>query len=368
MASTTPRLNLYMPADDGSEPINVATDLNDNLEKVDASIGFVPATEASPPSSPYNGMGRYNTDTGRASFWRAGTSTWTQLLTAGAEFANNIIINTANRLGIGTSSPGALFDAVVSSITSVPLLRFRQTSEANPRLQIDSDGIRLGSGSTATDVRIYRPADNQVAIQGSVAMDSGLSVTGTLATDDLNVSGNISVGGLIDTDLEVSGTVTVNTELTGPGIGVTHYFRRTSDLSRANTATPTADTVFDFSAEANAVYYIEIFINYAGLAAADFKVNWTVPTGSSGPRWCLGMPSANSDASNTSMVTTTTGFTSDFTYGTQTTTAFSGAQEKLTVTTSATPGLIQFKWSQGTSNATASILRAGTVMQVTRIA
>ncbi len=45
MASTTPRLNLYMPADDGSEPINVATDLNDNLEKVDASIGFVPATE-----------------------------------------------------------------------------------------------------------------------------------------------------------------------------------------------------------------------------------------------------------------------------------------------------------------------------------
>lgn len=368
MATTSPRLSLYMPADDGSEPINVATDLNDNLEKIDASIGFVPATEASPPVSPYNGMGRYNTDTGRASYWRAGTSSWVQLLTSGVEFANNIIINTANRLGIGTTTPGAILDAIVTSITSVPLLRFRQTSEGFPRFQIDSDGIRLGSGTVASDVRIYRPTSNQLAIQGSVSMNSGLSVTGTLAADSLNISGNISLDGVVDTDLQVTGTVTVDTELAGGGIGVTHYRRRTSDLARASVTTPAVDSVFDYDTVANGVYLVEMFIFYAGLNTADFKCSWNVPVGSGGPRWCLGMPSANSDASNTSIVTTTTGFTSEFSYGTQTTTAFAGAREVLTIATGASAGVIQFKWSQATSSGTGSILRAGSTMRVTRIA
>lgn len=368
MASTTPRLNLYMPADDGSEPINVATDLNDNLEKIDATIGFVPATEATPPSSPYNGMGRYNTDTGRASYWRAGTSSWVQLLTAGVEYANNLLLNTANRLGIGTLTPGAIFDAVVTSITSVPLLRFRQTSESFPRMQIDSDGIRLGGGTTTSDIRIYRPTSNQLSIQGSVAMDSGLSVTGTTAVEDLNVSGNVSIDGSVDTDLDVLGTITVLTEFKGNGIGVTQFRRRTSDLLRANTTTPAVDSVFDFDTLANAVYLIEMFIAYAGLNSSDFKCSWNVPVGSSGPRWCLGMPASGTDITSTSMSTSITGFTSDFTYGVQTQTAFAGAKETLTLVCGGTDGLLQFKWSQGSTSGTSSILRAGSTMKITRIA
>jgi hypothetical protein len=195
MSETTPRLGLYKPADDGSEPINVATDINDNLEKIDTLVGFVPATDSTPPSTTYDGMARYNTDSGKAFFLKG--VTWTQLLSAGVEFVGNIILGAANRIGIGVSSPAAIVDVEVTSATAVPLAKYKSTAEGNPRLQIDSDGIRSGPGTTATDVRIYRSSANQWSFVGAVSLGSTLGVTGATTLADLDAN-NVGVDGTLD--------------------------------------------------------------------------------------------------------------------------------------------------------------------------
>jgi len=196
MSDTTPRLGLYKPADDGSEPVNVATDLNDNLEKIDSLIGFVPATDAVPPAITYDGMGRYDTDTGKVRYFKNGT-TWTQLLSAGASFVGNIILDAANRIGIGVASPAAIVDVDVTDATAVPLAKYKSTAQGNPRLQIDYDGIRAGAGTSATDVRIYRSASNQWSVVGAVSLGSTLAVTGTSTLADVDTA-NLDVGGTLD--------------------------------------------------------------------------------------------------------------------------------------------------------------------------
>jgi H-type lectin domain len=195
MSDTTPRLGLYKPADDGSEPINVATDLNDNLEKIDSFTGFVPATSAIPPSTTFDGMGRYDTDTGVVRYLKG--AAWVQLLSSGVEFVGNIVLNAANRIGIGVASPAAIVDVQVTNATTVPLTKYKSTAEGNPRLQIDSDGIRSGPGTTATDVRIYRSAANQWSFVGSVSLGSTLSVTGAATMADVSAN-NVSAGGTFD--------------------------------------------------------------------------------------------------------------------------------------------------------------------------
>lgn len=195
MSDTTPRLGLYKPADDGSEPINVATDLNDNLEKIDSLIGFVPATEAVPPAITYDGMGRYNTDSGKVTYLKG--MTWTQLLSAGVTFIGNIILDAANRIGIGVASPAAIVDVEVTDVTTVPMIKYKSTAEGNPRLQLDSDGVRVGAGTSATDVRIYRSASNQWSVVGDVSLGSTLAVTGAATLADLDAD-NVGIDGTLD--------------------------------------------------------------------------------------------------------------------------------------------------------------------------
>lgn len=369
MASTTPRLNLHMPADDGSEPINVATDLNDNLERIDSVAGFIPSTAATPPSAIFDGMTTYETDTGRAKFRKGLAGAWNYLLAAGASFLSDIWMGMNNRLGMGTTTPSASVDIIVTTPTTAPVLKYKGNSEAFHRVELNYDGIRFGGGTVAPDVRIYRPTSNQISISGSVAMDGSLTVTGTTAVDNLNVSGDLNLGGVISTDVTVNGTVTVTDELTGDAIGVSQFRRRTSDLLRANSTTPAVDSVFDFPVLGNAIYLIEMLICYSGLNTSDFKCSWNVPANSSGPRYCLGMPTGSSDMlATTTMITAIQGFTTEVSYGTVTQTAFAGAQEKLVLATGADAGLVQFKWSQSTTSGTSSILRTGTTMKVTRIA
>lgn len=195
MSDTTPRLGLYKPEDDGSEPVNVATDLNDNLEKIDSLVGFVPATEAVPPPTTYDGMGRYNTDSEKVSYLKG--LTWTQLLSAGATFVGNIILDAANKIGIGVTSPAAMLDVQVTNATTLPLAKYKSTAEGNPRLQIDSDGVRAGAGTSATDVRIYRSATDQWSVVGAVSMGSTLAVTGASTLADIDAD-NVEVDGTFD--------------------------------------------------------------------------------------------------------------------------------------------------------------------------
>jgi hypothetical protein len=199
MAELTPRLGLYKPADDGSEPLNVATDLNDNLEKIDATIGAVPATVATPPPVVYNGMLRQNTDDQSLYYFRNNT-TWTQILSKGATFAGDLLIGLGNKIGINVPAPGAAIDAILGNAADI-LARFKVTGDTQPRVQLESTGLKLGpGGATVPDVRLYRQNAATLNITGNVVAENNLQVNGTPSfTNGITVTGQTTLDG--DTNL-----------------------------------------------------------------------------------------------------------------------------------------------------------------------
>jgi hypothetical protein len=355
VSSTTPRVGFYMPADDGSEPVDVATDLNDNLEKLDSALGFVPSTSGSPPTGLYDGKGTYETDTGRAKFRKG--SVWTYLLTAGASFASDVWLAVGQKIGLGTTTPTAAIEiAVTDIVTDNSALKFRQSSDANSRMKIDVDGIRMGPGTSGTDVAIYRPTSNQIAITGSVSMANNLAVTGDVSGASVSISGDLDVGGQIVSDAFVTG------KLSGTGFNVPNVIRKPSDTLRSSTTTTTDDPHLTFSAEANSAYFIQLFLFISSTTTADFKCAWTVPSGAAGLRWVLGEAVGGTDYATTTMRTSTHQPGTDVPLGGHSTSLFNGVQETAVFTTGATAGPITFKWAQNTSDANQTGVRLGSLL------
>lgn len=71
--TTTSRLGLTK--DDNNELYSVER-VNANADKVDANIGIIVCTSSTRPSTPYNGMHIYETDTGLHGLWRSDLSSW----------------------------------------------------------------------------------------------------------------------------------------------------------------------------------------------------------------------------------------------------------------------------------------------------
>ncbi|WP_225811344.1 hypothetical protein [Streptomyces spinosus] len=81
--------------------------------------------------------------------------------------------------------------------------------------------------------------------------------------------------------------------------------RKTSDTPRIATTTTTADPHLQFDVAAGAVYVMDGIIKYDGPAAADFNVDWTIPTGTLGEwyGWGVGHSPVISWNSSTTLVT-----------------------------------------------------------------
>lgn len=216
MSELTPRLGLYKPADDGSEPLNVATDLNDNLERLDTAVGAVPATTSTPPPGVFNGMIRQNTDDQSLQYYRNNT-TWTQILAKGAAFAGDILQTVGSKIGIGTLTPGAIIDAITGSASDI-LARFKVTGDTQPRVQIESTGIKLGpGGSTAPDVRLYRQNTATLNIDGNVVVEDNIQVNGTPSFGNgINVTGTTQLDG----DTNLTGGADVEDHITFEGFPI----------------------------------------------------------------------------------------------------------------------------------------------------
>jgi hypothetical protein len=104
-----------------------------------------------------------------------------------------------------------------------------------------------------------------------------------------------------------------------------------------------------------------------GDPSGDFKTAWVVPSGATGLRYALAAASAATTVSSASMITTVVNFTAAITSACQATTVYSGHQELLLITTTSS-GLMQFQWSQGSSFATATTLKAGSIMRIRKVA
>lgn len=240
MSELTPRLNLYKPADDGSEPLDVATDLNDNLEKLDSSIGAVPATTTTPPPNVYDGMIRQNTNDQSLFYFRNNT-TWTQIWAKGAAFAGDALVTLGNKIGIGTLTPGAVLDAITGSASDV-LARFKVTGDTQPRVQLEHTGLKLGpGGSTATDVRLYRQTTATLNIDGNVVVEDNLQVNGTPSfANGITVTGTTNIDG----DANLTGGLDIEDHMTFEGFPMLVGQRGSGTLSASAATSASAAVSF----------------------------------------------------------------------------------------------------------------------------
>jgi len=97
MATQTTRLGLRKPDPDPTtgDSVDVETDINENMDKVDAAVGFTICTSGTRPVGADRWPGRaiLETDTGKAYVWRADDSTWRQIAIATSAIAMAIDVN-----------------------------------------------------------------------------------------------------------------------------------------------------------------------------------------------------------------------------------------------------------------------------------
>jgi len=120
--------------------------------------------------------------------------------------------------------------------------------------------------------------------------------------------------------------------------------------------------------EANAQYKIRLYLLYSSSDIGDIEVGWTGPTGAT-MDW--GMTAASN---NTGSVTTVPNMTlPGLTITGVNELGGSGGSNitgilEGTLTTSSTAGTLQFRWTQGTSDGTATQVRVGSTLEARRIA
>ncbi len=150
------------------------------------------------------------------------------------------------------------------------------------------------------------------------------------------------------------------------------FVLKAADTNRASTTTLSADPeLVTETLEAGSTYYLEFMLGVSALAAADIKIDWDVPAGSTGFRYADGPGSTALDASadNILMRAGVHAFTSSIvTNGVRDNANQFRITERGYVVVGATAGAVSLRWAQNTSNVTASRVAAGSLLRYWRLA
>lgn len=146
-----------------------------------------------------------------------------------------------------------------------------------------------------------------------------------------------------------------------------------------NNTDATSDTTFNDDPElllsgfkANGIYEVEFVVKFAGDNSGNIKTNWTVPTGASGNRLCIGPGSSasNSSADNISVRMGVHGVATSVVYScTRDSTGLSvWCWERGIIVLGANDGSIALSWAQATSFATETRVTTQSWGKATRLA
>lgn len=202
---STTRLGLYKSKSDGSELVNYTQDIGQNLDKLDAAVGFAACTSSTRPSSPYSGKPIMETDTAYRSYFSNGTSpasaSWVEIPNSSGTYGGNLALSTASSITFGgdtnlrRDAAGALatdglFRSYRSSAGSNSI-SLRVTGDTASRFFINADGsMNWGAGASASaDTNLYRSATNTLATDDSLSVGLNLSVAGSI-----NSAANLLMG------------------------------------------------------------------------------------------------------------------------------------------------------------------------------
>lgn len=174
MGTTTTRVGLYKPLDDGSEFVNVQQDLNGNVDKIDAAVGFASCTSSTRPSSPYSGKPIMETDTTYRTYFSNGTSpasaSWVEIPNSSATYNSNLKLALNKQINFNASGSSA-YVAVLTANSTDDILSSRITGDTASRFLIEADGtLSWGpGGASATDTALNRPSAGRLGISGTNA-------------------------------------------------------------------------------------------------------------------------------------------------------------------------------------------------------
>ena len=333
---STTRLALYKSKSDGSELVNYTQDIGQNLDKIDAAVGYQSCTSSTRPSSPYSGKPIMETDTSYRTYFSNGTApasaSWVEIPNSSATFNNNLKLASGKQININASGSTASI-AVVNAATTTDLLSARVTGDTADRFLIDTDGtLNWGAGASASpDVKLYRSAAD------------------TLKTDD---------------SLIVTGA------LTASGIGQRLRAYKTANETVTSSTTLQNDDHLTVTLDANSVYRIYMVLLLGGVTAGEIKTSWTVPASATGYKSCMG-PGSDSTSRDAGATTTmrygTHNFTTTINYGVNDAANFVHTIEQGVVTTT-TGGTFVLQWAQQASSGTASTIAAGSFLIAEKIA
>lgn len=342
--SPTTRLGMYKSLSDGSELVSYTQDIGQNLDKIDAAVGFQSCTSSTRPSSPYSGKPIMETDTSYRTYFSNGTSpasaSWVQIPNSSSTFNADLDLTSGKQLNIGSSGSTAAV-AVVSAATSTDFISSRVTGDTQSRYLVDADGSTNWGpgGGSATDTTLARTGTSAMTLTGALTVSSNLAV-----------SGNLSV----------------------TGIGFRSFVRKTSDESVTSSTTLQDDNQLTLAVSANCTYAFRVWImaTDATDANGDIKFAFTFPTGAAchfsgkGPHSLLAS-GAFGDGEYIARNTATSGSTVA-TYGL--TTSVIGIELTGLLIVSGTAGNLQLQWAQNSSDANATTVQSGSFMTLERVA
>ncbi|MEU7416694.1 hypothetical protein [Streptomyces antibioticus] len=169
----TTRLSLYKSASDGSENVDYSQDIGQNLDKLDAAVGFQACTSSTRPSSPYSGKPIMETDTSYRTYFSNGSlpasASWVQIPNSGSTFNADLDLTTGKQLNIGNSSSNASL-AVLATATTDDVISTRITGDTQSRYLVEADGATYwGTGTTAADTTLTRTGVGRLALTGTNA-------------------------------------------------------------------------------------------------------------------------------------------------------------------------------------------------------
>jgi hypothetical protein len=329
----TPRLQLRRPLNDGSELVNVQTDLNQNADKIDLAVGYQVVTSTTRPSAPYPGKAITESDTSRTYFSNGtapASGSWVEIPNGAGQFNNTLTMSTAGRLVLLNTS-----DVSLSSTSHA----FQIGATAGAHLRMDNNEIMAANGGSISNLHVQPDG-------GDFTLFNNRSASSTV--DTVTVKGNLIVGGI--------------------GQKLTAY-KPSNETVTSSTALQD-DNHLTVTLDANSVYRIYMLLIIGGISTGEIKTSWTVPASATGAKCCMG---PGSDSTSRDAGTTTTmrygvhTFTTAVNYGINDAANFVHAIEQGTVTTT-TGGAFTLQWAQQASSATASTVALGSYLIAEKIA
>lgn len=150
---------------------------------------------------------------------------------------------------------------------------------------------------------------------------------------------------------------------------VPRSFYKSANEQVVSSTTMQNDDTFTFSVEANALYFVELFIVMSSADATgnpDFKSQWTVPASTTGIRWRSGLTTgATADTTDKEQIDTIAGGSSQLGVLPSSTRTF--FVERISVDTAGTSGTMTLQWAQNNSDTDAVIVEAGSYMRVWKV-